>query len=241
MTTTTTLVATVTVAPAAGFATVQLQDGVTARVASARDIGTVVVGDQVLVTVNGGQMWITSVLGTVAPPPPPPPTEPETKPVPPPEQRDTITGNDTPSPIWSGTWRNGWRSDTGSDLYSGDWTGRGINRAVSMFGSLDALGTLTAGTATLRRLQGGVFGAQAPTMTLTAPGSKSASFPTILASVAGPSIAVGGSAEWTVPTGWLTQLQDGIAGGIGIGTGVGASPYIHLAPINLEVSWERNR
>ena len=236
---TTMLVATVTVAPVGGFASVAWPDGRTDIVAAARL--TIGVGDQVLVTSDRGQMWITAVLGTSAAPPAPPPIDDGTVPEVPPEQRPVVTGSEKGlQPSWSGSHRGGaWRAGV-DELYQGTWTSQPANRGAAMFGSLDAFGTLVGATAVLRRRDGGVFGAQTPTMLLLAPqAAKTGGFPTVLASTAGPAIAVNASAQWTLPAGWRSQMQAGTAAGIGIGTGA-ATPYIALDPITLDIDWTRS-
>lgn len=235
---TSTWVGTVTQVPTGGFLTVSTAEGAPVRAAAARNLGSVAVGDQVLVTVDARQVWVTAVLGVAPAPQPPPPVEIETKPIVPPEQRTLVTGTDTVLPSWSGSHRGGaWRAGV-DDLYQGTWTSQPANRGAAAYGSLDAYGTLTAVVAQLRRLAGGVTAAQTPTMLLLAPGLKTGGFPTVLAQTAGPAIAVGGTAAWTLPAGWVSQLSAGTAGGMGIGTGA-TTPYVHLAPPALDVSWER--
>ena len=53
--------------------------------------------------------------------------------------------------------------------------------------------------------------------------------PSVLATATGPSLAIGQTADWDLPTAWLPRLASGEATGVGIHVPT-ASPYVHLSP-----------
>lgn len=233
---------TVTEEYSSGFLTVQIPGKTDpVRISAGRHLAGVAVGEQVLIGSEGARQWAVMLLGTAPPPPPPPPPPTDGGTKPPPEESTTVTGKEACPVSWSGTYRNGSRRGDTQDMYCGDWSGTGINRgAVSWGRKPSKLGTLTAGSLRLYRLQGGVFAAQPLTMLLLAGVGPWGSFPSILATASGPSIAVDKSATWSLPSNWLGRLASGEAGGIGIGNGSSA-PYIHIAGAKcvLTLNWER--
>lgn len=207
---------------------VRMPDGTTSLIQRYRHV-TVAAGDAVVVNRENGAQFVAAALGPGPLPPPDPDNPPPTPPPPPPPPATVTTGKTTVTPSFTGTHRgSGWRPDTG-DLYQGDYSGRGLNFGAAFFGSKiqNIRGQLTAGVIKIRRGQGGVFAAQRPTICLLAGKSRPSGRPTILASVLGPSIPVNGSADFGVPSGWLSQLDDGSAGGFGIWVNA-RTPYIHL-------------
>lgn len=183
--------------------------------------GQLQAGDTALVAHEGGQWWLLGVLGSS--PPPPPPDDPGIPaPAPPPTPQEPVSLR----PEWSGSWRNGWRSDT-SDLFQGDWTGRGINTGGCWWGPLPP--GIVSGELSLKRSEGSGYGAAAsPTMALLAGTSRPAGAPVIRATAPGPSLVRGGTAQWALPESWITQLNAGTAGGIGVTSGGSSTPYLSL-------------
>lgn len=243
----TTILAACTAAYSGGFVTVLVPGSPAAvRLSAVRSVSSVAVGDQVLVTVEGARMWVTGLLGTAPPPPPPPPPPDPAPPPPPPEEQTTITGTTACTPTWTGSFRGGaWRSDI-NDVRQGTSDAYPPNRGAAFYGRKpSSLGTsLTGGRVRLVREKGGVFAPQTPTMLLLAGQTRPASFPSVLASAAGPALATPGngtsSATWTLPAAWLASLNNGTAGGIGVGTGA-ATPHINLdgPSMTLTLDWER--
>lgn len=236
------IVGTITQAPAGGEVSVLLPGKTAADVVPClRSMTGAQVGDSVLVLMAGSQAWAVGVLGAVPPPRPPDPLA-TVDDAPPTsvEMRRTVTGRAALTPSWTGTWRaGGWRSDT-QDLFQGDWSGRGLNAGAAFIDGLDALGVLTEVTIHLERVSGaGASASQAPTMVLLGSG-KSAGWPTVLASAAGPALAWGTSTDWEVPTSWLSLMQSGAATGVGIQTST-AQPYIKISGSRLwaTATWER--
>lgn len=187
------------------------------------------VNDVAVAMMAAGRFWVVGVLGESAPVGPPPEGTPE------PGQMVIVPGSAPASsgstplrPTWSGSWRAGsWRPDT-SDLYQGDYTGRGVQSGACWWGALPD--DLSAAKLRLERLDGAGSGAAlAPTLTLLAGTSRPAGAATVLDSVAGPALERGKGADWTVPAGWLAQLNAKTAGGIGITSGGSASPYLGLS------------
>lgn len=137
-------------------------------------------------------------------------------------------------PSSTGSWRSGggWRSD--DTVRQGDWnSGYGINHGAAFYGrQLKGLGAdLTRPRSirlTYKRLAGGVFGAQAPTVWTLSQSSRPSGAPSRLTSSVGTGVAVNKTATFQLPTGMVDELLDGTAGGLGIYVG-GSSPYIVLA------------
>lgn len=185
-------------------------------------------GDACLIGEHLGARVVIGVLGTAAAPPPPPPDPDQDEDVtdkPP----DVVTGSTPVRPVWTGSYRGGWRGDT-ADLYQGDWTGRGIQTGAAFYGpGIRAWDFIAGLTTLLRRIRGaGVSTAQRPTMALLAGDTRPGSTPTILATTPGPLLAPGDEHGWAWPTGWVEQVQDGTAGGLGITSGGSRTPYIGL-------------
>lgn len=174
------------------------------------------------------------------PPPPKPPAtttpRPPAKPKPKPPSNVGTTPNPKPTqksktfkPIWTGSYRGGWRGDT-KDLYQGDWTGRGSNYGCAYYGNGPSAlsGIAVKGTVRIKRIAGGAYGAQHPTLRLLGAKSRPGGAPGYSATIRGPALAIGQTATITLPVAWVTRLLNGSSGGIGIGVG-GSSPYVGLA------------
>lgn len=189
-------------------------------------------GDLVKVDRQSGSQVVVGAYGAGVAPPPPPPDP--TTPPPPPPPSEKRTGTDPVAPAFSGTYRSGWRGDT-ADLYEGDYSGRGLNFGAAFYadGIQSLPGSLTAGRLKLVRAQAGTFGALAPTICLLAGKTRPGGIPTILATATGPALKTGttqaawGRADWSIPSGWLAQLDSGAAGGFGIWVN-SRDPYIRL-------------
>ena len=233
------LVGTITGVYASGFLTVKVPGSPRpVRVSAARHLSSAVLGEQVLVAVEGSRMWATVLLGTG-----PVAAQSDVDPVvtAPPETKTTITGSESCVPTWHGTYRSGsWRGDT-SDLYQGDWTGRGINRGAAFYGRKPrGLGRLTSGKVYLKRLSAGSSAAQRPTVVLLGASSKPSGWPSVIYDAAGPSLSINEGNWWTLPSSWLGKLDTGAAGGIGIYTS-SSSPYVRIkgSAMTLKLGWER--
>lgn len=238
------VLATVATVASGGFMTVKLSGkSTTDRVSCARSVSSAAVGDQVLVGVEGARLWVVALLG-VAPPPPPPPPPPDDDQPPPPEQQETITGTESCSPTWTGSWRDGsWRPDT-SELFQGRLSSSSFGRSsgAAFYGKKPrGLGHLTSGRLRLVRMQAGVFAAQTPTLVLLGASSRPSSYPSVLDTASGPSLAVRDSASWALPGDWLDAFEDGSAGGIGCRLTSSDSPYMKFdgSAMTLTLNWER--
>ena len=102
---TTTYTAVTTAVPAGGFVTARITGRpADDRVTCPPALAGAKVGSVLLVTVSGGQMWATTLLGEPAAPVPvaAPVTETVTTP-----ETATTTGTDTLAPVWTGAWRSG--------------------------------------------------------------------------------------------------------------------------------------
>jgi hypothetical protein len=187
-----------------------------------------VAGDVVLVLRAGSAGWVLGAFG----PQPGSPTPP--KPVTPPSN---ISGTATFLPNYTGSYRAGaWRTDT-SSLYQGDYTGRGINTGGAYYGfQAKGLAGSTVGgvSVAITRGDGGAGSAQAPTLVLLGNAGPSAA-PNVLASQAGPAIAIGARATVTLPNSWGDQLIAGTADGIGIYVNA-TTPYIQVLGRNADAS-----
>jgi hypothetical protein len=186
-----------------------------------RDL-TVAVDDLVLVGTDAGT-WVLVRLGTGTLWTIPPDMATWTPPAP-------GRSQEAVSPVGSGSWRGGaWRSDT-SQLYCGDWSGKGVNQGGVWYGTgFRGRGTLSGLKVPLIRRAGGVNGAQTPTMLLLPNDTRPGSWSAPVATVAGPALSINVWTDWYPPGAWLTALENGSAGGIGIGQ-AGASPYIVIDP-----------
>lgn len=233
------LVGTITGVYVAGFLAVKVPGSPRpVRVSAGRQLSSAVLGEQVLVAVEGSRMWATVLLGTG-----PVAAQSDVDPVvtAPPETKTTITGSEACAPTWTGTYRAGsWRPDT-SELYQGDWTGRGINRGAAFYGRKPAgLGKLTSGKVYLKRLTAGSSAAQRPTVVLLGAKSKPSGWPAVVYDEPGPLLSIGEGNWWSLPSAWLSKLDSGAAGGIGIYVGSSA-PYVRLkgSAMTLKLSWTR--
>lgn len=173
---------------------------------------------------SANRLWILGTFGEqVAVPEPPDPDDPDAGQ--PPEEPTVTTVRLNPTA--TGTARGGSvRPDT-QDLYQGDWTGRGINAGMAVYKARQLSGTVLSAKVRIKRLDGGVFAAEAPTLRLMTQDSLVGN-PTWQDSKVGPALKAGETATVGLPDAWGQALIEGTAGGIGIYV-PSTSPYVHLA------------
>ncbi len=209
------------------------------RVACVRAVlATAVVGDQILITGEGRQLWATNVLGWV--PATPATGSTDGRGVILPERSDYLNGTDGLTAVWSGTWDGAsWRPDSDA-MVCGSEGDRSIKQGAAFFGAgLTGYGTLTRAVLSLSRLIGGTGVQTVPVRLLAGDGSMPAVYPTVLDTVNGPTLAVGQQADWTLPDQWLDELgPGGDAGGIGVGNNT-TDPYMRLARPRLTFDWRQ--
>ncbi|MFD7793645.1 hypothetical protein [Streptomyces sp. NPDC059759] len=230
---------------------------VTARVASS---AVVTAGSILLMARFGSLYYVTNVVpaaptATPATPPPADTPPPDTGDAAPPPKPVTRTGTLTCVPTSTACYRGGsWRSDgdpTNSfDLYQGRYGGSsyGRNTGCAFYGSKPHTlngATCTKATVKLKRLSAGDFAGRSVTLRLVSQTSRPGGSPTLNESTSGPSLKIGDSATFTLPTSWGQALIDGSRGGIAINVG-SDDPYIHLAgrgswsaAMTLSLSWRR--
>ncbi|QTD96961.1 hypothetical protein [Streptomyces cyanogenus] len=231
---------------------------VTARVATTL---TVAVGNVLLLARLGSTYYVINV---VPPAPTTTPTTPtpvdNTPPVdtgdkPPPPKPTTTTGTLTCVPVATACYRDGsWRSDgdpvNSFDLYQGRYGGSsyGRNTGVAFYGSKPHTlsgATCTKATVKIKRLSAGDYSARSATLRLVSQTTRPGGAPTLNESTSGPSLKIGDSTTFTLPTSWGQALIDGTRGGIGISIS-SDDPYIHLAgrsswsaAFTVTISWRR--
>ena len=237
-----TTTAIVTSAPANGRIGVHLAGSDTPdTIACTRAVGSVAqVGDQVLVTSEGRQMWATGVLGAARAAV----VGDEKLSLPgSPERATEVTGTDALNPVWAGTWDGSWRFDL-PDVGCGAnpaWGVFAVRSGAAFWGpALRGYGTLTSAKLQIRRNEGGIFAAQIlPMRLLAGNGDRPAAYPSVLATADGPAIAVGQTVDWQIPSAWLPRLgPGGDAGGIGTGNGT-QNPYMRVAGPRITFDWKR--
>jgi hypothetical protein len=217
-------------------------------------------GDRILVVRHGSVYWGIATIPappTVAPTPvavpDAAPDAGDTAPVPKPT---TTTGSLTCVPTATACYRDGsWRSDgdpTNSfDLYQGRYSGSsfGRNTGAAFYGSKPHTlngATCTKATVKLKRLSAGDFAARSVTLRLVSETSRPGGAPTLNESTSGPSLKIGDTSTFTLPTSWGQALIDGSRGGIAISIG-SDDPFIHLAgrgswsaAMTLTIFWRRS-
>ncbi|MFJ5644030.1 hypothetical protein [Streptomyces sp. NPDC093223] len=195
----------------------------------------------------------TSTPATPAPPDSAPVDTGDTPPAPKPVVR---TGTLTCVPTATACYRDGsWRSDgdpTNSfDLYQGRYGGSsyGRNTGCAFYGSKPhtlAGASCTKITVKLKRLSAGDFAGRSATLRLISQTGRPGGSPTLNETTSGPSLGIGDTSTFTLPTSWGQALIDGTRGGIGISVS-SDSPYIHLAgrgswsaAFTIAISWRRS-
>jgi len=230
---------------------------VTARVATGL---TVAIGNILLLARLGSTYYVINVIpaAPTSTPATPPPTDTapiDTGDAPPAPKPVTTTGTLTCVPTATACYRDGsWRSDgdpvNSFDLYQGRYGGSsfGRNTGVAFYGSKPHTlngATCTRATVKIKRLSAGDFSARSATLRLVTQTSRPGGAPTLNESTSGPSLTIGSSSTFTLPTSWGQALIDGTRGGIGI-TVSSDDPYIHLAgrgawsaAFTVSLSWRR--
>jgi hypothetical protein len=229
------------VASAGGVATVDV--GTAQLVVNVARGLTVALGDVVLVAKQGSSRFVTSILYSA----PPAAVSPD---VPPPPAPSTVTGTTTVRAVSTGSYRAGkWRTDT-DDLVQGVTPGQGNSIGCAFYGRAPkalAGATVLAARLTVRRIRGGSFAAQAPTLRLVTQTTRPAGAPSLTSSTVGPSLKVGATTStFVVPASWGQQMVDGTAGGLAVYDSAG-DPYVRLAgrsafgpAFALKISWKRS-
>lgn len=190
--------------------------------------GTYAVNDVVMLARDGSATFVVGKLGTA------PAVNPEAPETAPPPVKQVTKRTATILPTSTGSWRSstGWRS--GDEMRQGDWnSGYGINTGAAFYGrQLRSLGAdLTkprSAVLSYYRTDGGVFGAQTPTLWTLAQSSRPSGGPTRQSSTAATAVAVGRAASFALPESMLDALLSGSSGGLGIYVG-SSSPYIVLS------------
>lgn len=197
--------------------------GLSGWVAVLRHVTSISVGDTAVVILSGGASWVVGVVGATAPPTLPPPVDPPPLPAPPPMSAPRVARR----PSWSGSWRGGvWRADT-SDLWHGDPDGLGVNSGAAWWGVLPP--GIVSATVTFVRI-GGVGSTAAPVeLQLLAGTSRPAGPASVIDSVPGPVLVPATSTTWAVPAEWITSMNAGVAGGLGISPGEASGPLMVLS------------
>ncbi|MEU4168855.1 hypothetical protein AB0F46_18505 [Streptomyces sp. NPDC026665] len=230
---------------------------VTARVA----VGLTVAAGNIVLMARLGSLYYVVIVVPVAPtstPATPPPADtapPDTGDAPPAPKPTVRTGTLTCVPTSTACYRDGsWRSDgdpTNSfDLYQGRYGGSsyGRNTGAAFYGSKPHTlsgATCTKATLKVKRLSAGDFASRSATLRLVSQTSRPSGAPTLNETTSGPSLKIGDSTTFTLPTSWGQALIDGTRGGIAIAVS-SDDPYIHLAgrgswsaAMTLTLSWRR--
>lgn len=152
------------------------------------------------------------------------------------------------APTYTGTYRDGVWQSAGGDVQQGIYGGAGNATGVAYYGvKAQALAgaTVLAARVSVQRLTGGTPTAQTATLQRVTQTDWDGSAPTLAASTTGPALAVGESADFTVPTSWAQAIVDGTAGGLGV-FAAGGTPYMRFAGVAaaspawlLSIDWTR--
>lgn len=234
------LLATATTAKS-GSTVTAVVNGTPTVIQVARDLA-VAIGDVLLVERIGAQWFaLGRMFPTAAPPSPVNEPAPDPKPA-------AVSGALVASPVETRSYRGSWRTDN-TDVYQGQYGGWGNHTGAVFYGSKPrslAGATVTGATIRVQRISAGAYAAQATTMRLMTNATRPAGAPTLTSTGAGPSLAVGGSTTFTVPTSWAQAMVDGTAGGIAFFDADG-SPYVRFAgrgswspAFTLTINWTRS-
>lgn len=233
------LIATATAAKS-GSTVTALVNGAVTTVSVARDL-SVASGDVIVVTKVGAQ-WFALGRGYAAAP-----TSPINQPGPA-AQPTGVTGSLVVTPVETRSYRNGaWRTDN-TTVYQGSYGGAGNHTGAVFYGSAPRSlvgATVLSASVQVRRESGGAFAAGGSTMRLMTDSTRPAGVVTLTSTTAGPSLAVGRSTVFTIPTAWAQSMVDGTAGGLAFFT-ASASPYVQFAGLgdwgpafSLTITWQR--
>lgn len=205
----------------------------------ARDL-SVASGDVLLVLRQGSAWWAVQRLYGAAPAAVTNEVAPQPKP-------STVTGTLVCAPVETRSYRGGWRTDT-DDVRQGSYGGWGNHTGCAFYGakprSLSGA-TVTSAKVRVSRLSGGTYAATGTTLRLVTQAYKPSGAPTLGSSTTGPSLAVGKSATFTIPTSWAQAMVDSTAGGLAVYDASG-SPYVILsgrsdwsAAWTMTIKWSR--
>lgn len=223
------LARTVTTKDGSGNITVEfLGQVVTAR---ANRVITPAVDDVVLITWVSGVWVATAVLGVSAAAAP---AYGVTDSQPPPSTTTTVRSTKTFAAKESRSWRPNfggqWRTDN-DDVYQGSYSSFGPYKGCWFYGSsiVNALSGATAvsGTIRVRRISGGSYSSQTVTLRELAVGSRPSGEPSFTNSFTGPSLKIGETESFALPSATLGRLISGATRGLGIYV-AGSSPYVVL-------------
>ena len=216
-------------------------NGIVTTIRVARDL-TVASGDVLLINKFGSQWTALGRLFSAAPTAPENDTPPTPKPA-------VTAGTLTVSPVETRSYRPtfGWRDDN-NDVYQGEYGGWGNHTGSVFYGTKPRSltgATVIRATIKVKRLAAGTYAAQTTTMRLMTNATRPAGAPTLTSTTTGPSLAVGASTTFTVPTSWAQAMVDGTAGGIAFFDADG-SPYVKFAgrgswspAFTLTIDWQR--
>ncbi|SCF06670.1 hypothetical protein [Micromonospora mirobrigensis] len=229
-----------------GTTVTAIVNGITTTVQVARDL-SVAAGDILLVERVGAQWFAYAAVFTVPAGPAPVPVEDENQ-TPPPPKPVITTGSLVVSPVETRSYRNGtWRTDN-DDVYQGQYGGWGNHTGCVFYGTKPASlvgATVTSAVINVKRVSAGVYAAQPTTMRLVTEKTRPTGAPTLGSSTAGPSLAVGSSATFTIPTSWAQAMVNGTAGGLAFYDATG-SPYVRFAgrgswspAFTMTIAWQR--
>lgn len=215
--------------------------GVAVAAQVARDL-TVAVGDVCVIQRVGSQWFAVQRFYTAAPADPGNPALPVPKPV-------SVSGTLVIPAVETRSYRNSAWLTTSDDVFQGEFAGAGVYTGCAFYGP-GALGlagaTISSATVMLRRAgSGGLPAAQALTLRLVTESAVPSGAPTLTSTTAGPSLAWGESATFSVPTAWIDSLAAGTSGGIAVYESDG-SPYVVLDgrgrytnSFTLTINWSR--
>lgn len=206
----------------------------------ARDL-TVDLGDVLLVQrVDRGQ-WIVLCRAYGSAPAAP------DNPDPPDPQPPIVTGTTVIGPVETRSYRGSWRTDN-SDVYQGEYGGYGNHRGCVFYGDAPASlagATVLSATMPVRRIPGGFNAAQVTSIWLTTEKTRPAGAPTLSGPSAGPTLAVGSTTEFVIPTHWAQGIVDGTYGGFAFYE-ADSDPYVKFAgrdtwpsAFTMTVNWQR--
>lgn len=225
-----------------GSTTTALVNGTVVTVEVARDL-TVAAGDVIVLAKFGAQWCAVARKYTAAPASPI--NQPGPVPNPP-----SVSGKLTVGPVETRSYRNSaWRTDN-TTVYQGQYGGGGNHTGCVFYGAAPrslAGATVLDASIVVRRESGGIFAAQSTTMRLMTNATRPAGAPTLGASTAGPSLAVGAAntGGFGVPISWVQAMVDGTAGGLAFFV-AGASPYVRFSGLGdwgpaftLTIAWQR--
>ena len=213
-----------TAAPSGGTVTVNVGGTVTTMNAP-RDL-TVAAGDPVVFVQVGSKWYVLQRYATAAVGDQPINSTPPTpKPA-------TVTGSRTFTPVETRSYKaTAWRTDN-DHIYQGEFGATGNHTGCAFYGtgprSLSGATVTSATIMVRRRRTGGLTAAQSTTLRLVGELTRPSGAPTLSSTTAGPSLAWGASATFTVPTAWAQSMVDGTNGGLAIFEADG-DPYVILS------------